>query len=579
MQIQVWLRSESRAVLLLTVLCCMPWHGYALQAGAADTADPAAPDVASGLKLMQRRDYSAAKLEFSLAMKANPRSADALTWRGIAENEMKQFHEAERDFDTALRIRPNSIPAHYNLALSLMRLGESDRAMGELREVVKLEPEAPEPAYNLAILLEEKHATAEAIEYLEVAYKGAPEDTAVMQHLTIDLLSTGREQDARPVLEQIRNIHSPEVLRQVSTALLEVGFGREAIPLLESARAQSPANTEPDTLLARAYLVAQEDSKAIRLLSETATPDSSGEAAYLLGLAYLDTGATLDAKNAFERTLHVSPRNSTALYHLGLLESAEPAEVTSAVMHLRDAVKEDPQNPRFGIALARVLLQQNDAHGAMQQLERIHSGGQQQGERDLLLGIAQIIVSGPAQAIASLERAVAENPALALSHNMLGFCYFTKGDMMKAAIAYGRASDLSPKTRLFAHSAAVAYDRANDPESATVYAARAVLLPETKAEDHELYGKLLAKAGQKEDAIGQLKEAIALNPNLEEPYYLLGRTYLQEGDSAHAGEWMDKLKELKQSHRPSEESGKKSARPMTSSTLLQGAPSASSDVP
>jgi protein O-GlcNAc transferase len=188
-------------------------------------------------------------------------------------------------------------------------------------------------------------------------------------------------------------------------------------------------------------------------------------------------------------------------------------------------------------------------------------------------------VSGPARAVPALERAVGENPTLALSHNMLGFCYFSQGDMSKAANAYGQASDLSPETRLFAHSAAVAYDRANNAERATLYAARAVSLPAAKAEDHDLYGKLLAKAGRKEDAIHELKEAIALNPNLEEAYYQLGRTYLQAGDGAQAGEWMDKLKQLKQSHRGGDNSGKEGAKPMASSTLLQGAPAASPDAP
>jgi len=566
-------------MLRVAILCCLPWHGYAMQSGTDGHADPAAADVMSGLKLLQRKDYSAAKLQFSLAVKANPQSADALTWRGIAENELKQFHEAERDFDAALRVRPDDVPAHYNLALSLIRLGESDRALGELREVVKLQPGALEPEYNLAILLEEKHSTAEAIEHLEAAFKARPDDAAVMRHLAIDLLALGRGPEAQPVLEQMRSIHSPDALREVGTALLKAGDGREAIPLLESLRAQSQASVELDMLLARAYLAAQEDSKAIQLLSLIANTDNSGECAYLLALAYLDTGALVDAQNEFEHALKANPRNGTALYHLGLLESAVSEQMPSAVKHLSAAVKAEPNNARFGVALARVLLEQDDAHGAMLELERIHSTGQEEGERDLLLGIAQIIVTGPAQAVPTLERAAGENPTLALSHNMLGFCYFSQGDMSKSANAYGQASDLSPETRLFAHSAAVAYDRANNAERATVYAARAVSLPAAEAADHDLYGKLLAKAGQRENAIHELKEAISLNPNLEEAYYLLGRTYLQAGDTAQAGEWMDKLKQVKQSRRGGDNSGKEGVKPMASSTLLQGAPAASPAAP
>jgi tetratricopeptide (TPR) repeat protein len=222
--------------------------------------------------------------------------------------------------------------------------------------------------------------------------------------------------------------------------------------------------------------------------------------------------------------------------------------------------------------LARLLLEKDDVHDAMPLLERAHPSGQEAGERDLLLGIAQIIEKGPAQALPALERAVGEDPALALSFNMLGFCYFTQGDMRKAAKAYAQASDLTPQTRLFAHSAALAFDRAGDAEHALVYAARAVALPDADARDHDLYGKLLANSGRRDDAIRELQAAVALNPNLEEAYYLLGRTYTQAGDNAQANDWFNKLKQVKQSNRTASEHAAEETKPAGSSTLLRGAP-------
>ena len=212
-------------------------------------------------------------------------------------------------------------------------------------------------------------------------------------------------------------------------------------------------------------------------------------------------------------------------------------------------------------------------------LEHIHPKGQEAGERDLLLGIAQIVESGPAQAIPTLERAVTEDRELALSFNMLGFCYFTQGDMNKAAKAYAAASDLSPQTRLFAHSAAVAYDRAADAERATFYAARAASLPAANDKDHDLYGKLLANAGKRDDAVRELQQAVALNPNLEEAYFLLGRTYMQAGNTAQATEWFDKLKQVKQTNRAAGNHAPPEPKPAAASTLLQGAPAASPDIP
>jgi len=567
--------ARWRPLLLAAGLCFTSSAGVAMQTA----SDPAATAVVSGLRLLQNRDFAAAKLQFSAAIKADPKAADAFTWRGITENELKQFREAVQDFDAALRIHPDDLPAHYNLALSLIRLGEHDRALQQLRQVVKLQPGSPEAEYNLAILLEEQHATGEAIQHLEAANQARPGDGAILEHLAVDLVLGGRAEDAQPTLDQLRKEAPPETLLHVAQSLLEAGDARQAVPLLETAQAQSQPDPTLDTLLARAYIAIHEDAKAVALLNAAATTDSSGTVPYLLGLAYLDMGSTADAQQAFGRAAKANPSNGTALYHLALLESAQPEQMADAIGHLRGAVETDPQNPKFGVALARLFLEKDDAADAMPVLDRIHPKGREAGERDLLLGIAQIVQLGPAKAIPALQRAVAEDPSLALSFDMLGFCYFTQGDMDKAAKAYGHASDISPQTRLFAHSAALAYDRANNPEQATIYAARAVALPAANDQDHDLYGKLLANAGKRDDAIRELQEAVALNPNLEEAYYLLGRTYLQQGNSAQSNEWFDKLKQVKQNNRTAQEHPDDGAKPSTSTILRQGAPATSPTAP
>jgi len=565
-------------LLIAASLLLPPSYDWAVQASAAAKGDPAAADIASGMRLLQRNDLASAKLRFSAGIKANPQSADALTWRGITENQLKQYDEAARDFEAALRIDPTELSAHYNLALSLIRMGQVDHAIEELRLVLKSQPGAPEPEYNLAILLEERNATAEAIEHLKVVYKAQPNDVGVVQHLLVDLLAMGRESEAQPLLEYTQTIASAEARRQVATALLKAGDYKQAIVLLERVRAQAESSYEETMLLARAYIEAHEDFKAINLLKATESTDSTGETAYLLGMAYSDAGATEEAKNAFDYAIKTNPRNGRALYHLGLIESRAPDQLPAALGHLREAMLLEPDNAAYGIALGKILLQHDDAREAMVVLQRVHAEGPEAGERDLLLGIAQIIVSGSGKALQTLMRAVVESPSLALSHNMLGFCYFSQGEMAKAAASYGKASDLNPETRLFAHSAAVAFDRSNNADRAMVYATRAAALHDANGEDHYFLGKLYAKAGLKEDAIRELNKAITLNPELDESYYLLARTYQQTGDTAQATEWIARLKDLKEKQEHAYAAVQNSAKPLTSSTLLLGAPMAGSEV-
>jgi tetratricopeptide (TPR) repeat protein len=560
--------------MILAPLCC-----FAMQAGAPSSAKSSAAQIEAGISLLQRNELAAAKLRFTTALRADSRSADALTWRGITENQLKQYHEAEQDFTAALAIDPHQIPAHYNLALTLIRLGQPDRAIDQLRQVVKARPGVLEPEYNLAILLEQKHALDEAIEHLNAAHATRPDDVAVIQHLLIDLDATGRKNEAQQLLKLFMASTSVDVRRATGVALLEAGDYPSASVLLESVRRDAPGSEETDLLLARAYIGALEDFSAIDLLKPRETADTSGETGYLLGLAYEAAGATEEAAAAFETAVRLNPRNAFAQYHLGVLDSTDPDRLSPALTHLRAAVALDAANPAYALALARALLEQNDAREARDVLERVRAHGPEAGERDLLMGIAEIATRGPGSASPILERAVAENPALALSDNILGFCYLSQGEMAKAAAAYAKASDLKPASRLFAHSTAVAFDRSNDPQRALLYAERAAALPDANGDDHYLLGKLLSKAGRFKDAIRELNQAVAFNPDSGESYFLLARCYMQSGESEQANAWVAKLKALQRRRDSASTVATPNTATLTSSSLLQGAPAAEAAPP
>ena len=540
------------------------------QTGTSGNSSPANSEIESGIELLHRRAPAEAKAHFSAALKANPSSANALTWRGIAEEQLDEYTAAARDFEAALQIDPSLVSAHYNLALAYIRLKSMNGALDEMRFVVNAEPGVLEPQYNLALLLEQTGARGEAIEHLKAAWKIAPGDSGVIEHLVIDLLGQGAGSEVQPYLDDLARAASPKTAHRIATELLESQHFSEAAYLLERTANPSQSDVEARLLLARAYLGTRDVSKAINLLQPLEMEDSAGEAAYLLGLAFTDTGAPTDAQNAFALAVKRDPRNAAALFHLGILESVVPEHLPVAIRHLRDAVQIEPKNPTYRIMLGKLLLEHDEEREAETVLSNAHSVAPESGERDLLLGIARIIVHGPASATAVLENSVKEDPSLALSHNMLGFCYFSQGEMATAAEAYATASDIDPQSRLFAHAAAVAFERSGNVERQKQYAARAANRPDADGEDHLLLAKGLAKGGDTHGAIQQLTEAISLDPDLEASYYLLVRCYMQEGNSAEASLWVEKLKQRKQTHLQTPPPASKNAVPMRSSGLLRG---------
>ncbi len=566
------LTDRHACLMILFCLCLAPLASSVLPQAIPLANGVAASQIQAGIALLKHDDAAAAKLRFNEALRADPRSADALIWRGIAENQLKQFSSAEQDFNTALAIDPSRLAARYNLALSLIRLGESDRALDELRMVVNAQPGMLAPEYNLAILLEQRHQFDEAIDHLYAAHRTHPDDIPVLEHLLMDLDATGRNQEAQPLFNLLLVSFSAEARKSVGATLLQAGDYAGASVLFESVLRDSPDDREVKRLLAWAYIGTQKDAEAINLLRADAVTDQSGESAYLLGVAYEASGSIEDAKSAYESALRMDPHDGRAAYHLGMIAASRPGQLASAVHYLREAVSLEPDNPSYGLALGKCLLEQNNSSEALRLLQGLRTEGREAGEKDLLLGIAEIALRGPASATPALERSVGEDPSLALAENILGFCYLNQGATEKAAAAYGKASDLEPASRIFAHGAAIAFDRANDPDRAHFYAQRAAALPDASDADHLLLGRLLAKAGKPREAIAELNLAVASNPNSQEAYFMLARCYAQMGNDTQANFWVSKLKELQKTSANSGAATHAVSTPLTPSALFQGAP-------
>jgi tetratricopeptide (TPR) repeat protein len=530
-------------------------------------------DLAAGVRLLQSGQATDAKAWFDAAVKAAPRSADALTWRGICENQLQQYAPAAADFQAAIRLDKTTIPAHYNLALSLIRLHRTEAAIEQLRIVVAAQPSVVQPVYNLAVLLEASGSFAEAAQHLRRLHTIAPEDKGVTLHLLMDSLKLKETANVASLVSVLADQSTPaEIERQGGTALLESGRFADAITLLKAARSREQTAPEGDLLLARALIGNGQNAEAIALL-EGAAPASeeSAERTYLLALAYLGTGAVRKAVEGFEATARLDPKDARALYQLGLIAEATPQGQNEATRLLQAAHGLDPENAAYSLALARLLLVSDHAEESETVLLNMHTAGTDEAQRLALLGVALASTHKFSDAMPQLKKALDQDPKLALAQNVLGFCYMQQGQYAQAAEAYGRASELEPARALYARDAALAFTRAGQSEQAVRFAERAATLDETSAGDHVLLGKLYAAAGRSDGALQQLLRAAALNPDLDSACYLLARIYLQMGDRQQATEWSEKLTALKQKHEAEFALQKKAAATsIRSSMLLEG---------
>lgn len=540
-------------------------------AARAQSAEASQAEIREGLSLLREGQPVEAKVRFDAAVKAAPRSPDALTWRGICENQMQQYAAAVTDFRAALRLNRDLLPAHYNLALSLIRLHETEAAIEQLRVVIAADPKALQALYNLAVLLEIKGAYAEAAERLGVAHELDPQDTGVAAHLLGDRLRATKSADVTALMRDLESDSTPvELQRMAAAELLEANRFAEAATLLRSVRARNSGTAGVDLLLARAEIGEGQNAEALSLL-EGAEASDDNEKNYLIGIASLGTGNVRKAAESFAAAAQRDPKDARPAYQLGLLAAQEPGGQQEAVRLMRSAAELDPGNRFYLLGLARVLLATDQADAAKTVLRTIPAADTDLPERHTLTGIAFAATHMIAEAVPELELALKQDPQQALASNVLGFCLFQQGQYGPAAEAYGRASELEPGRALYARDAALAYARADQSGRALHFAERAATASHASGADHALLGKLYATAGENDAAIRELRRAAELDPDLDSAVYLLARTYLKMGDRHDAQEWSARLTALKQKHEAAFNLQKRAeATSIRSSTLLDG---------
>jgi tetratricopeptide (TPR) repeat protein len=511
------------------------------QSGAAHLSD--------GIALLKAGEVKKALEEFKAADRVGPGSAQTLVWIGIAQNGLGHFSEASSSFRSALKIDATSQAAHYNFALTLVRLGKRQEAICELQQVVKLNPSLVDAQYNLGVLFEEDGKYSAAISPLENAGRLRPGDSAIAVHLIGDYFKTRDDSDAVLLAQRTFDLHkNGETAVWLGSLLVENGQFGAAVPMLESVSSSS-FTLETKTLLARAYIGSDMPAKAIELLQPSTESDSSGQAVYLLGLAYLSAKQSEQAMAAFRTAVDRRPSDAAAHFHLGilLLKSKQEGDQAAGVHEVQKAIDLAPHEGGYYASLGRWLLEQGQIAMALPLLQRGAENAPPSVDLYVLLAVAQASSQSTQLAQPIIERAIELDPKVALSHDVLGFCFFRIGDYLQAAESYKTASNLDPGKGRFAYDTALAFERANKATEALPYAERAARIDPSVALNHYLLGKLYGKLERKAEAVHELEMAVQLDPALDYPYYLLARTYMRLGDMTKAQEWNKKLQEIKKS--------------------------------
>jgi tetratricopeptide (TPR) repeat protein len=525
--------------------------------------------LATAALLNQKGDSAAAEQHVDRALAADPKSADAHAIKASFHQSRGEVAEAERMLKTAAEIGAPRSGHHLAYAQLLFNSGRQEEAVAFLKEEAKKTPDYL-PTWNLlarfalinkswkevetnvanviridpdnfdARMLQaelwlvrgETTKAREHLERLDAAYPNVPE---IKMALARAQAQNQKISQAVSTLEQSLAAAPNRADAVLALAELNIRSGKPqaAIKPLEDLLAARPELLNAQRLLTAAYQGAGRLDDAIAILRQQiiALPDWA-EPYYSLGLILRTRGQNAEARDAFEKSAAIEPRNPGPIEQLVEIDLTEK-QFDAAIERVQSRLlASDPNSAPAHFLLGKIFGAAGKWDQAIAALEKaIQLDANLEVAYRLL--VATYISSGRlSDAAARLETLATENLKSVGLWATLGQVYSSLKQYEKARDAYEKALALEPNAVLVLNNLAfLQAERLGDLEKAQELASRARNLAPGDPNVADTLGWILFKRGDHQQASTLLQEAAAKlpeNPTLQFHYgmasYMLGNT-------------------------------------------------------
>ena len=401
---------------------------------------------------------------------------------GTLQAQAGQFAVAVESFLRAIALDDGLAAAHAHLGSALLRQGAADRAIAELQRAVVLGDGSLPTRMELGRALAASGKEAEAVAVLRNAVAAHSDSIEAQYALALALEDEGSFEESLPLFARVTAARTKDVAALTNYGLALVQTGNAKGALGQYARAAAALQAGGGATTSPAAITLREDT----------------------GVAYLQTNDIDHALVEFRAALAADPGSAQLHYDLGLALKLKD-DLAAAVGELERAEALDPKLPDPPYTLGVIRMQQGQAAEAARQFELAVALRPENGEAWALLGSVEKDAGQMEKAAEALGRAVALEPDQPSPHVMLAAILAAKGDSAGALAQRKIAAELS--------RSAVSKQRA----AFALQSGRAMLLQ-----------------GKTSEAIVQLQEAVAAEPQLQGAHLLLAEAYAKAGRPAEA---------------------------------------------
>lgn len=288
---------------ILAMACCLALAGCARTPEAKE-----ARYLASGKKLVEKKDYARALIQFRNASKVMPKDAEPYYQAGLVYIAMHEWQAAYNSLQGAVTLNHNHQQARLKMA-------------------------------ELLALSSQKDQIQQAEQTVQDLIKSAPTNAEELDVLAMTEWKLGNQQDAEKHLEE--------------------------------AFANFPAHLTSAVNLARVKMSHKDFAGAEEVLKKTAEqkPPSVG-AILALGQFYVSTGKISDGEKQFRRAVEIDPKSGPALLSLAVLQVRTSKLQDADQTYQKLSALPEPQYRPYHAVFLAALGKHDQAAGELEKLNR-----------------------------------------------------------------------------------------------------------------------------------------------------------------------------------------------------------------
>ncbi|MFB3828572.1 MAG: tetratricopeptide repeat protein [Bryobacteraceae bacterium] len=380
----------------------------AFQLGCGTPQQKQARHLATGKRLLERKDYARAVLEFKNAVQLAPKEAEP----------------------------------YYQLGIAYLRAGDFRNAAAHLMKATELNPKHVGAQVTLAQMMatsRNKDVLAEAERRVQQAFAVSPDDAAVLDTLALTDIASSRPEDAEQHLQQALEKFPGHLRTSVMLANLKLAQRNwpAAEEILKKAVAAAPNVPEPYLALANLYLVGRKTAEAEAQFQQVRKLDPKNGPA-ILGLARLRfaAGKKDEAESLFQQLSALPEQAYRPHYALYLISQGK---VDKGLAELESVHKRYPTDRSVRNHLVSALI----AAGKFDQANAALTEALKKNKKDvdalLQRGVIFSLASKFAEAEQDLLSVLQYDPQSPEARFHLARVYASRGEALRARQELGQA--------------------------------------------------------------------------------------------------------------------------------------------